>query len=36
MITSQYDVDEVSFEKYFLDFISMLKQFQLIESDEEN
>ncbi len=36
MITSEYDIDAVSFEKYFLDFVSMLKQFQLIESDGEN
>jgi len=36
MITSQYDIDDVSFEKYFLDFVGMLKQFKLIDSDEEN
>ena len=36
MITNQYDIDGVSFEKYFLDFVGMLKQFQLIDSDGEN
>ncbi len=30
----QYQVDPASFEKYFYDFIGMLRQFQLIEEDE--
>ena len=30
----QYEIDPASFEKYFYDFIGMLRQFQLIEEDE--
>jgi PqqD family protein of HPr-rel-A system len=29
-----YEIDPASFEKYFYDFIGMLRQFQLIEEDE--
>jgi PqqD family protein of HPr-rel-A system len=29
-----YEIDPESFEKYFYDFIGMLRQFQLIEEDE--
>ena len=34
LMTTEYDIDEASFEKYYFDFISMLRQFELI--DEEN
>jgi len=30
-----YEIDPASFEKYFYDFIGMLRQFQLIEEDEQ-
>jgi hypothetical protein len=30
----RYEIDPASFEKYFYDFIGMLRQFQLIEEDE--
>ncbi|HOP03227.1 MAG TPA: HPr-rel-A system PqqD family peptide chaperone [Tenuifilaceae bacterium] len=33
-ITSRYDVDSASFERYYYDFISTLKLFQLIEDYE--
>ena len=33
-MTSEYEIDKASFEKYYYDFIGMLKQFQLIEDDE--
>ena len=33
--TATYDVEPSVFERYFLDFISMLKQYQIIESYEE-
>ena len=33
-MTSQYDIDTASFEKYYYDFMGMLRQFQLIEEDE--
>ena len=31
LMTSEYDIDVPSFEKYFYDFISMLRQFELLE-----
>lgn len=34
LMTGSYDIDTASFEKYFYDFISMLRQFELL--DEEN
>ena len=34
MITGEYEIDAGSFEKYYYDFIGMLRQFQLIEEDE--
>ncbi len=34
MITGEYEIDAASFEKYYYDFIGMLRQFQLIEEDE--
>ena len=36
LMTSIYDIDAPSFEKYFYDFISMLKQFELLEEKDEN
>ena len=36
LMTSVYDIDAPSFEKYFFDFISMLRQFELLEEDDEN
>ncbi|MFH2143861.1 MAG: PqqD family protein [Bacteroidota bacterium] len=35
-ILLKYDVDEVTFEKSFSDFINMLVNYQLIEDYEEN
>ena len=35
-MTGQYEIDPASFEKYFYDFIGMLRQFQLIDEDEQN
>ncbi len=35
IILDKYEVDENSFERYYYDFITMLKQYQLIEHDEE-
>lgn len=36
LMTSAYDIDAASFEKYFFDFISMLRQFELLEEDDAN
>lgn len=36
LMTTVYDIDPPSFEKYFYDFISMLKQFELLEEADEN
>ena len=33
-MTGQYEIDDASFEKYYYDFIGMLRQFRLIEEDE--
>ena len=33
--TANYVVDKSTFEKSYLDFITMLKQFQLIDDEEE-
>ena len=33
-MTGQYEIDTASLEKYYYDFIGMLKQFQLIEENE--
>lgn len=30
----EYEIDPASFEKYFYDFISMLRQFNLLEDEE--
>lgn len=34
VITSKYDVDQTSFERYFYDFIATLKLLNLLESNE--
>ena len=36
LISGAYDIDEASFEKYFFDFLSMLRQFELLEESDEN
>jgi hypothetical protein len=36
LVTGTYDIDEASFEKYFFDFLSMLRQFELLEESDEN
>lgn len=36
LMTDIYDIDPPSFEKYFYDFISTLKQFELLEEQDEN
>jgi len=33
LILKKYDIDAVSFEKYFYDFISRLEEFKLIEHE---
>ena len=33
IITDKYDVEERSFERFYFDFISMLKQYQLIDNE---
>lgn len=34
-ITSEYEIDKSEFEKYYYDFLGMLRQFKLIEEDEQ-
>ena len=34
IMTADYEIDVASFEKYYYDFLGMLRQFQLIEEDE--
>ena len=34
IITEEYEIDTASFEKYYYDFLGMLRQFQLVEEDE--
>lgn len=36
LMTNTYDIDPPSFEKYFFDFMSMLRQFELLEEENEN
>lgn len=33
IITDKYDVDAHNFERFFLDFMSMLKQYQLLQDE---
>lgn len=34
IITDRYDVEESAFERYFYDFVSMLKHYQILEDNE--
>ncbi len=36
LMTAEYEIDAASFEKYFFDFISMLRQFELLEEEQQN
>jgi hypothetical protein len=36
LMTSSYEIDPPSFEKYYFDFISMLRQFELLDEEDEN
>lgn len=36
LMTATYDIDPPSFEKYYYDFISMLKQYELLDEADEN
>lgn len=36
LMCGEYDIDPASFEKYYYDFIGMLRHFQLIEEDGQN
>ena len=36
LMTAVYDIDTASFEKYYYDFISMLRQFELLEEENGN
>ncbi len=36
LITEKYDVEESAFERYFYDFISMLKHHQILQENEAN
>jgi hypothetical protein len=33
IMSNDYDLNRTEFERYFLDFISVLKSFQLLEND---
>ena len=33
ILTSRYDIDEHSFERFFTDFLASLKQYQLLENE---
>ncbi|MQY78436.1 MAG: PqqD family peptide modification chaperone, partial [Bacteroidetes bacterium] len=35
IMLNKYEVDDNSFEKYYYDFVSMLKQFKLIDENGE-
>jgi hypothetical protein len=35
-ITEKYDVDRSAFEHYYLDFLSMLKHYQILENHDEH
>ena len=36
LMTTGYAIDPPSFEKYYFDFIGMLRQFELLEEENEN
>ncbi len=33
IITGKYDVDGISFERFYIDFLSMLKHYHLVEDE---
>jgi hypothetical protein len=35
-MTDNYDIASDDFEKYYFDFLGMLKQYRLLEEDEQN
>jgi hypothetical protein len=35
-MTDNYDISSDDFEKYYYDFLGMLKQYRLLEDDEQN
>ena len=35
-MTDNYDIGQDDFEKYYFDFLGMLKQYRLVEDDEQN
>jgi hypothetical protein len=35
-MTDNYDIESDDFEKYYFDFLGMLKQYQLLEDDDQN
>jgi hypothetical protein len=36
IMTDNYDISAEDFEKYYFDFLGMLKQFKLLEEDDQN
>ncbi|MFO7999453.1 MAG: PqqD family protein [Bacteroidales bacterium] len=36
LITDKYDVEKGAFERYFYDFVSMLKHHQILQENETN
>jgi len=36
VMTNKYEVDAASFEKYYFDFLSMLRQFELLVEEHED
>ena len=36
LMTTSYEIDSQGFEKYFYDFMAMLKQFELLEESHES
>ena len=35
-MSDNYDIESDDFEKYYFDFLGMLKQYQLLEDDDQN
>lgn len=35
-MTDNYEIALVDFEKYYIDFLGMLKQYRLLEDDDQN
>jgi len=36
LMTEMYDIEPASFEKYLFDFLSMLRQFELLDEENEH